>query len=425
MIALTTALPLKSGATTVASTDRRWSVPELALLAVVVLLLTGNFSGAVNWGYEHGSLPIKPRDFNVAFSLLALVLLPLSRPGFCIPALGLITIPLVRLLDAAFLRRFIHVDFGDHSTYIMSLAGFLLVTIAAVFSLSGSKGLRIAVWVAGVSIVVNSAMNLYEYLGFATFSRIVGRMSGFHVDPNHSPIVICLMLGILFTLNRRYWWNMLLVFIGAVGVALTMSRSGMAVFAVMTVIYMLLHFKEHMAGMITFAVVGVPLLVIGISIMGASSTRQGLIKNEDTSSRMEAIYSLDFEKIKSPERAKDLTDGWEAVTLRPVTGHGTGAGSSHWQPHNQFVSQWIDLGLPGLLHFVGALLTMTIACALRRFRGGFCLIPVWLFIPCSQMLMETPAYWYSFAVAALVVFPRRYSLALFHSAAPQLSEIDD
>lgn len=395
-----------------AVTKRRWTLVEWAQCGCLLLLLTANFTGALNWGYEHGGVPLKPRDFNLVVGLPAIALLIFSRPGFCVPALALLTVPLLRLLDAAFLQRFSCVAYGDHSTYIMALAGIFLVTSAAVLSLQGARGPRIAVGVAGVAIVVNSVVNLYEYLGFASFTRIVGRMSGFHIDPNHSPIIICLMLGILFTLNPRYWWNMFLVAVGAVGIALTMSRSGMAVFACMTGIYVLLHFREHKAGMITLGGIAVPLLAIGIGIMGATSTRQGLAKNEDTSGRMEAIYNLDFEKIKSPERAKDLTDGWEAVTLKPVTGYGTGAGTSQWQPHNQFVTQWIDLGLPGLFQYAGALLAVTIACALKRFRGGFCLIPIWLFIPCSQLLLETPAYWYCFAVAAMTIFPKRYSLTL-------------
>ena len=400
-----------------APSERRWTLVEWVQCVLVVLLLTGNFTNAVNWGFEHGGFPIKPRDFNLVLGIPALALLLFSRPSFCLPSLALLSIPLVRLLDAAFLQRFSHVALGDHSIYVMALAGLFLLTTAAIFSLNGSKGARIAIWVAGVSIVLNSAMNLYEYLGFASYTRIVGRMSGFHIDPNHSPIIICLMLGILFTLNKRYWWNLLLVFVGAAGIALTMSRSGMAVFAFMTSIYVLLHFKEHKASMITFGVIGIPLLAIGIGIMGTTSTRQGLARNEDTSSRMEAIYNLDFDKIKSPERAKDLADGWEAVTLKPVAGYGTGAGTSQWQPHNQFVTQWIDLGLLGLIQYLGALLTVTIACMWKRFRGGFCLMPIWLFIPCSQVLLETTAYWYCFAVAALVVFPKRYSLT-FRQPAP-------
>lgn len=398
----------------IAENDRRWSLPELGLLAAVSMLLLGNFTGATFWLYEHGGFPLKPRDFNIALSVLTFGLLVFARPKFSIAAILLLTIPLGRVLDSAFLQRYVQIEFGAHTVYVMMLLGYFIITASGVLSLTAAKGRQISIVVAIAAIIFNSAMNLYEWLGFATYTRIVGRMSGFHIDPNHSPIIICLMLGILFTWNKRYWWNMAMVAVGAVGIALTMSRSGMAVFAGMTGLYMLIHFREHKVGMLTLAGVSIPLLIVGIGILGATSTRQGLVKNEDTSGRMEAIFNGDFDKVKSPERAKDLADGWEAVTKRPIIGYGTGAGDGGdtWQPHNMFVTQWIDMGLPGLLQYVAALLTITIACAMRGGRGGFCLMPVWLFIPCSQVLMETPAYWYCFAVAAMTVFPKRFTLAL-------------
>jgi hypothetical protein len=42
----------------------------------------------------------------------------------------------------------------------------------------------------------------------------------------------------------------------------------------------------------------------------------------------------------------------------------------------------------------------------------YCLIPIWLFIPCSQILLETPPYWFAFAVAVMTLFPKRYALSL-------------
>lgn len=399
---------------TSAPSERRWTAVELVQCALVVLLLIGNFTGAVFWCYEHGGFPLKPRDFNVALSAATLGLMFFTRPKFSIAALLLLTIPLGRVLDTAFLQRYIQIEFGGHSVYVMMLLGYFIITASGVLSLTAAKGRQIAIVVAFISIVVNSLANIYEYLGFAEFTRIVGRMSGFHIDPNHSPIIICLMLGILFTWNKRYWWNMAMILIGAVGIALTMSRSGLAVFAGMSGLYVLLHFREHKVANLTLAGISIPLLAIGIGILGATSTRQGLAKNEDTTGRMEALFNGDFDKLKSPERAKDLADGWEAVTKRPIIGYGTGAGDGGdtWQPHNMFVTQWIDMGLPGLLQYLAALLTITIACVMRRCSGGFCLIPVWLFIPCSQVLMETPAYWYCFAVAAMTVFPKRFTLTL-------------
>ena len=47
-------------------------------------------------------------------------------------------------------------------------------------------------------------------------------------------------------------------------------------------------------------------------------------------------------------------------------GHGTGAGTSVWKPHNQIVSLWIDIGIPGVLLYIGSLLLMTFRCFLVK-----------------------------------------------------------
>ena len=378
-------------------------------------LLLASFTNILHWANEQGISPVKPRDFNVLFGGLTIVFTILNRPSFSIPALAVLLIPLVRLMDAALLQRFSNVVFGDHMVYVMMLAGYLLTSFAAVFFLPAKRGDRIAIWVSTLAVVICSLVNIYEWLGFASYTRIPGRMSGWHVDPNHSPIIMCMMFGVLFTLNKNYWWNMALVGVAAIGIALTMSRSGMAVFLCMSSIYVLLHLRERLVGMVALAVLSLPVIAIGVGVLGATSTKQGMVKNEDTSGRMQAIYELDFEKLKSPERAKDLADGWEAVMQKPILGWGTGAGGEKWQPHNQFVTQWLDLGLGGVLLYAGILLALTFACAMKGFSGGFCLIPVWLFIPCSQILLETPAYWMCLAVGAMAIFPARLTFRLQES----------
>jgi hypothetical protein len=390
----------------------RWTMLQIALLLSAMGVLLASFTNILHWANEQGISPVKPRDFNLTFGGLTILFTLLNRPSFSLPALGVLIIPLTRLMDAALLQRFTNVVFGDHMVYVLMLAGYLLTSFAAVFFLPAVRGDRIAIWVATLTVIICALVNVYEWLGFDSYTRIPGRMSGWHVDPNHSPIIMCMMFGILFTLNKNYWWNMALVALAAIGIALTMSRSGMAVFLCMTSIYMLLHFRERYVGMIAIAVLSLPVVAVGVGVLGATSTKQGIVKNEDTSSRMQAIYELDFEKLKSPERAKDLADGWEAVGQKPVFGWGTGAGGEKWQPHNQFVTQWLDLGLPGVLLFAGILLALTAACALRGFSGGFCLIPVWLFIPCSQILLETPAYWMCLAVGAMAIFPGRLTFRL-------------
>ena len=400
------------------ATDRRWTPKQLLLLGSVLLLLLPNFTGVLHWAYEHAGSPIKPRDFNLAMAFVTGILALWNQPTLCLPAWGLMTIPLARVLDAAFLQRYEHLAFGGHSVFVMMLAGYLLSSVMALMAISTPKGKLVALWVASSTIILLSLVNIYEWLGFASFTRIPGRMAGWHIDPNHSPIIMCLMAGVLFTWCGRFWFNMAHVGLASVAIAVTMSRSGMAVFAVMVAAYLMVNFRRHWLGLAVAAGLSIPLLAVGVAMLGASNERQGLAKNEDTSSRMQAIYELDFEKLKSPERAKDLADGWEAVLQKPLFGHGMGAGDIRWAPHNQFVMQWLELGIPGLLHYAGILLAVTVVCALQRFRAVYCLIPIWLFIPCSQILLETPPYWFAFGVAVMALFPKRYALSLRRPASP-------
>ena len=58
----------------------------------------------------------------------------------------------------------------------------------------------------------------------------------------------------------------------------------------------------------------------------------------------------------------------------------------------------------------GMLLVTTLLCAASRLQGLFCLIPVWLFIPCSQILLDAQQFWLCLAVAICVLLPGRFSL---------------
>lgn len=406
------------------ATRDRWSFKQIVLLGAVLMLLIPNFTGVLHWAYENAGSPIKPRDYNLSCTFLVGLLALWNRPTICLPAWSLMTIPLVRVLDAAFLQRYEHLAFGGHSVFVLMLAGYFLTSVMALMAISTPKGKKIALWVASVTIILLSLVNIYEWLGFGSYTRIPGRMAGWHVDPNHSPIILCMMAGVLFTWCKKFWFNMAHVGLSMLAIAVTMSRSGMAVFACMVMVYLLVHFRQHWLGLLSITAVAVPVLAVGITMLGASNERQGLSKNEDTSSRMEAIYELDFEKLKSPERAKDLADGWEAVLQKPMFGHGMGAGDIRWAPHNQFVMQWLELGIPGLLQYVLALVIVTVASALRRFEAIYCLIPIWLFIPCSQILLETPPYWFAFAVAVMAVFPKRYALSLGRELATATSAVN-
>lgn len=381
------------------------------LLLVALALLIPIMARALPWLYEQGKLPVKPRDYTLLMLAALFGLLAISRPKICLPSFILLTPPLMRVLDAAFLRRFDVNFLGEHSVFVMNLLSAWLVSFAAVALLASPHWRKIAYWLAAGTLIFVNLSIYYEAAGLAEFTRIPGRVSGFPVDPNDGPITTCLMLGICLTLQPAFWKNLALIAFATPAVALTMSRSGMAIFAFMVMIYILLNARRHFTGLVLITIACIPLAAGGVAML-AQRTGGGLVKDENTKARLQAIYELDFEKIKSPERAKDLADGWEAVGQKPLWGHGTGAGTAWWQPHNQFVAVWLDIGLPGVLLFAGPLLLLTLLSAVNRMQGLFCLIPVWLFIPCSQVLLDAQQFWFCLGVAACVLIPGRFSVRL-------------
>lgn len=389
----------------------RKPVRSRLLNVVAIAMLVPITTCWLSWNYEKAGFFIKPRDFTLGMGALLMILIACNRPKLCWPALLPAFFFLIRVVDVAALERASVADLGTHSIYVMIMLSNFLVTLLFLFIPSTERGMETTRWLATAIIIGCAAANFYEWLGHGSFTRIPGRMSGFLEDPNHSPILICLLLGVLFTVNPNFWWNMTIVGIAAAGIAITLSRSGMAVFAAMVLPYIAIHFRERARGLLIIAAVSIPLAGAGLTMLGESS-RSGVVANEDVDSRMQAIYDLDFEKIKSPERAKDLQDGWEAVSEAILFGHGTGAGSNYWQPHNQIVTVWLDIGIFGMLFFTGIILALMFASMRQRFRAIFCIIPVLLFIPCSQILIETPVYWFTISVACHVLFPKRIKFRL-------------
>ncbi len=369
----------------------------------------------LSWHFEKAGFPVKPRDFTLAMGALLMLFIAFNRPSFCWPALLPLGFLLARVFDAVVLERYSVVALGTHQFYVMIMLANLFVTVLFILIPSTERGMATTRWLATAIIVGCVAANVYEWLGFADLTRIPGRMSGYLEDPNQSPILICLLLGVLFTVNPNFWWNMAVVGIATVGIAVTLSRSGMAVFAAMVLPYIAIHFREHARGLLVIMALTVPLAGVGLTLL-AQSSRSGVVENEDVDGRMQAIYDLDFEKIKSPERAKDLQDGWEAVSRAVMFGHGTGSGTNEWQPHNQIVSIWLDIGIFGALFFTGMICALVFASVIQRFRGFFCLIPVLLFIPCSQVLIEAPVYWFTLSVACHVLFSQRVVIRLLAPA---------
>lgn len=393
----------------------RFSLAAWLLPVAAVTLFAGHMSGAMACLSEHGSMPVKPRDFTLGFSALTLFLIFLNRPAFSPAALFLLIIPALRMADAALLKRYINVALEDPNIAVMTLASVLLVTLISLLVLCTENGKAIALKSAIVIIFLGAGSILYEAAGLAQYSQIPGRPAGFLTQPNEAIIMVCLMLGIVYTLSENFWANVGVTAVAAVGVGLTLSRSGMLVFVLLVACYFVGNLRRHFGKIVIIVAASVPAVLAGFAILlqMASSRNFGTDKNAmDRVAAITGIFSGQTDKMESDERMKDLRDGWEAVTDSPLTGHGTGCASSHWQPHNQWVAIWLDIGVGGVLLYGVTLLYLTALCVMSGGKGVFALLPLWAFSVFSQNLVETAGYWMCAGVVAVMATKSRFRLAL-------------
>ncbi len=402
-----------------APAQRRAANPGLTgwvLLVSAVTLFACHMSGAFACLYEQGQMPVKPRDITLALVSLILGLMWFHRPSFAPLALGLLTIPTIRVVDAGILVRYTNDALGDHSLVVFTLLLVWLVVLVAVTSMGSELGQKIALYAAIAVILIDTGSLVYESMGYAKYTSIPGRVSGFLRQPNDSIIVMCLMLGCAFTLNKSFWLNAALIAIAAVGVVLTLSRSGMMVFSVLVCVFVLLNLREHIAKILLVTAIAIPLATAGLAwfmhqAMSASFGTDTNIKN-----RIEGIFGGSTDKLASDERMKDLTDGWEAVTASPLVGYGTGCASYTWQPHNQWVAVWLDIGIIGPLLYATILVTLTILCILNKGKAIYAVIPLWMFSVFSQNLVEMACYWFTASVAVYELTTGRIRIALRRSS---------
>ena len=388
------------------------SIAQRLLPWTTVMLLAGHMSGAMACLYEHGQMPVKPRDFTIGLVLINLFLAFLSRPSFKPAVLALLLIPLIRLLDSAVLQRHTNYALGSHSQAVMILANVLLVTVVTFVVLGTENWRSIAIRSAIAIILLDSGSVLAEGLGYVKYSQINGRAAGFLTQPNDSIIVMCLALGVLLTLCEAFWANVLMIAIAAVGVGLTLSRSGMIVYALMVLIWFAMNLRTHFTKVVIIVLASIPLIGAGVAVLTQMASSRNFGTDKNAQERIAGIFGGSTDKLASDERAKDLKDGWEAVTRSPVVGYGTGCASSRWQPHNQWVGFWLDIGIMGPFLLFSTLSFLSLRCAMAKGRAVLAIVPLWMFTAFSHNLVEMASYWFCAGVAMTELTRSRLRLVM-------------
>lgn len=371
---------------------------------------------AVIGGYDAGLHPIKPALFTMAAVFLCITVSLVNKPKLCLATLGIALLPAIRLFDAAVLRRF---DSSSQGQVAMDLARMMLVLIAIIAVFSTEKWEKTALWAAVSAMLLTTGSEIAEMMGLVKFTSIPGRFSGFNSHPNFPPVLLCEMLGIVFALSKNFRFNCLMIGVAVPGVGLTYGRSGMIVLALICGVYVLANARRNFGFLLLVVGISIPLLGIGVAVL-QSGSQQGVMKDKNITDRLEAIYNLDFEKMKSPERMKDLTDAWEAAQKKPIFGHGTGISGTQYFPHNEYVSIWLEMGIPGIVLFVGTWLWLIIRSIMSGGKAGYLVFALIAYTPVGQGRMEVPHFSLAMVAAACVLWPKRYQFTLRSLKSPEV-----
>lgn len=361
------------------------------------LLLVPYVTNLVTHYYAIGLFPIRPVFYMLLVGGSALLWSFLNGVDFTKTALVFLGLLAIRLFDAAALKRYITPD--DHGSAVTGLGAALFVALVifanlGVFYRRDRKPILV---VSGMSILVVTLSIYYEWFGFAEYSNVPGRPSGHLGDPNNACIVLTLMLGVFLSVNRTFWVNMGVIAITAAGVLPTVSRSGFLVLVAIIAAFVVLNIRQYFFRFVVVGIAAIPVMVLAVGMLMTKSTEGGK-KDSNVNSRISAMFGGDVSAMNSNDRMVDLRDGWEAIQEKPMLGFGTMAGTDFYQPHNQVLTVWIDLGIFGALVYVFIIGVLGVKSVFSGFRAIYAVIPVVLFIPFSQILLVNYAYFYAIGI---------------------------
>lgn len=387
--------------------------------SVFVLLTVPYTTNMLPWMYGEGLFPLRPAIYLFLFAIVTVACTLGKKPDFTRTTLLILLFHAAYLFDAAVLQRYNHPR-GDN--YAMMTHGAVMLTtlslawfIGAVHSISWMP-VMVSCF---LTIVICSLANIAEWFGVHSFTIVIGRAAGFWGDPNNASIAIVMALAVFLTLNRNVWLNFGLIALSFVAVAITLSRSGIIAEILVTLSYLVIAYRRNPKTVTKALALTVPLVVAGVVFM-VSHMSSKVLREADVQDRLGALLGHDTGKMASGERMKDLSDGLKAARLKPVTGYGTGAGSSKWQPHNQLVSIWLDGGvfLAGL--YITVLAALTFKCITAGLHGSLCLLSLVLFVPFSQILHTHTGYWMTAIIVTLLTSKRFFTLQWFQPATAKI-----
>lgn len=245
---------------------------------------------------------------------------------------------------------------GDSQRYVLfPFYNFLLLAFAvaalahpfvrhrlnAIFSL--------ALMLSAATILIDSA-----YPG--TFSTFANRSAGFVQNANLGARAVTLMLIGALDWRRFRWFDLFQIAVAATAVFLTLSRSGLALFALVFLIYSGFMLRSGSAAerrryLLFLAAAAIAVMIAApvlISHLSHQEIFQTAVRNR--LSFLGNLLSGDLSGVGDDPRAKLVPFYIDLIGQAPLLGHGAAFSRTQYQSaHNIYLEQWVNGGLLGLV----------------------------------------------------------------------------
>jgi len=250
-------------------------------------------------------------------------------------------------------------------------------------------------------VIISVVINIIEIIApkLISFTQVAGRAAGFYINPNNSGIY--LVLGMVLTLpfvseKRRGLYSLFVM----VGTLLTFSRGGIIMWLLSFLAFIFMRF-------ITFTklttISGLIITLVSIIYVFYVLSPTAISLNKYLAN--DALGRINFTEQESLKGRFDaLKRGIQLIEEAPLLGHGLGAakvGRTIVHPHNQYILQWVEQGLLGLLLYISLLLYLLFSTSNIRKIFAMVLILGSFF---SHNILETNATW----IAILLILSSAY-----------------
>jgi O-antigen ligase len=288
--------------------------------------------------------------------------------------------------------------YAEHAWVLASLGAIVLAAFAFAFLPTAywNEGSRYVAFPVLDSLVVLLAMllpvfphhrrwfRLYVLFAFAvflssvfwdayvpgTFTLVPDRAAGLAQNPNVSAFVLVVLCCCLVDFERHHVGNLVVIALTSLGVLATMSRGGGLLLSMLFgfYCYRIVRLNRYQVGRLLRYGAVLLVAVAVIFMAGVYFVRAAGMFSLSFQPRL-GMLSGEADLVPSDEsRVELVAQSLDAVIESPVLGYGTGHTYS-WEtgPHNIYLQQWVNNGLPGL----AAYLMLLGACARVFFKRQY------------------------------------------------------